>query len=140
MLSISDDDFRNLIKPEYKDDYEKIAWELFEDEQSETHQSGLFKLEGLYLLALFRTIKCYLLENEVERRVRLRSIPTRMHSGMESRIFTQNPDTNAAVVRTTCMRPTEGLEVCLMRESRTVSNSLNAKRCQIVRKKEFVKS
>ena len=81
---------------------------------------------------MFRSCKCYVLENEEGREVRARSVPRRQQKKLPDSLFGQDPLTNSAVVRTTCMRASAGMEIYMMHESRTLCHTLNFKRKQIV--------
>ena len=61
-------------------------------------------------------------------RLRVRSIPKRLHGSLGARHFTQNPLTNAAVVRGVCMLPTAGFQVVMATMGRTLARALNLKR------------
>ena len=129
---MSDKDLAKLLKPGLEREWDKIARSLFEDPNSLQHQSGLFKCEGFFKLAMFRSCKCYVLENEEGREVRARSVPRRQQKKLPDSLFGQDPLTNSAVVRTTCMRASAGIEIYMMHESRTLCHTLNFKRKQIV--------
>jgi hypothetical protein len=65
--------------------------------------------------------------------VRVRSIQAKCHSYLESKHFTQDVRSNSASVRSVTMRPTVGsMEVLLSRESKTLSNTVNAYRHMLV--------
>ena len=83
----------------------------------------------------FRGAKAYYLGNRTPGqdhdsvvRLRVRSIPKRLHGSLGARHFTQNPLTNAAVVRGVCMLPTAGFQVVMATMGRTLARALNLKR------------
>lgn len=131
---MSDKDLAKLLKPGLDHRYDSICKSLFEDPDSLQHQSGLFKCEGFYRLAMFRCNKSYVLENEEGREVRARSVPRSKQKHMSNKLFGQNPLTNSAVVRSCSMRPSGGMDIFMMQESRILSHSLNFKRRMIVRR------
>jgi hypothetical protein len=100
-------------------------------------QAGKLKIEGVYTLALFRCGKCYLLRNltefDLDEMIRFKGAPRRDIASFDQRLFSQDPEENTAVLRTTAMRPTAGLEMSLLTESRILSHSLNLKRFAPVR-------
>ena len=83
----------------------------------------------------FRGAKAYYLGNRTPGqdhdsvvRLRVRSIPKRLHGSLGPRHFGQNPLTNAAVVRGVCMLPTAGFQVVMATMGRTLARALNLKR------------
>ena len=105
---------------------------LFEELGSPLHQTGLLKDEGCFTFAKFRSQKSYLLKGEMSEVRRMRSVPRAVQKKLSDSHFGQDPLANAPVTRTTVMRPTAGLEVVIMQESKRLSHSLNLKMEAIV--------
>ncbi len=91
---------------------------------------------------MFRAGKCYRLESRVdtaaaadpaETLVRVRSIPGKSHGLLLPAHFTQEPSSNFCAVRSHGMRPSEGMEIFMSLESKTITNSLNVYRSMTVR-------
>jgi hypothetical protein len=87
---------------------------------------------------MFRAGKSYILRNsltqkEIDNVTRIRGIPRKAHRHLEQCHFSQDPAVNRCVIRTTAMRPTgDGNEMIMTRESKTLSNTINAYRKMIV--------
>lgn len=105
---------------------------LFEELGSGVHQTGLLKDEGCFSLARFRSQKSYLLRGDLQEVRRLRSVTRAVQLKLSDSHFGQDPQTNAPVTRTTVMRPTAGLEVAILQESRRLSHSLNLRMVAVV--------
>jgi hypothetical protein len=96
------------------------------------------QLEGVWRRGLFRSSKAYYLsgrcgedpekEEEEEALLRMRSIPRKLTKQLLPRHFGQDPATNCVAARGVEMRPTLGLEMVMLRQSRTMSHALNLKR------------
>ena len=89
----------------------------------------------MYSRRYFRCSKAYYLGNRTPGedfdsvvRLRVRSIPQRLHGTLGPRHFGQNPLTNAAVVRGVSMLPTAGFQVVMASMGRTLARALNLKR------------
>ena len=89
----------------------------------------------VYSRRYFRCSKAYYLGNRTPGedfdsvvRLRVRSIPQRLHGTLGPRHFGQNPLTNAAVVRGVSMLPTAGFQVVMASMGRTLARALNLKR------------
>lgn len=63
--------------------------------------------------------------------VRARSVPHKKQKLMPDELFRQDPRKNVTVVRTCSMRPSRGMEIYMLHESRTLSHTLNFKRKMI---------
>jgi hypothetical protein len=85
----------------------------------------------------FRCSKSYTLDNQTgddhQTVVRLRSIPRKHHKRLAARHFTQDPALNSATLRGLEMRPTQGLEIVMVQQGRTLARALNNKRKMTVR-------
>jgi hypothetical protein len=109
------------------------------DCSSATTTTIFLQVEGVYTFAMFRVGKSYLLQNPLgegaeAKVVRVRGIPRKAQSHLATDRFTQDPAINFGAVRTTAMRPTgAGLQMVMTRESKSLSNSINAYRCMTVR-------
>jgi hypothetical protein len=137
-MAVSSPNFYDLLRPGLKHKHEQISQFLFEDPDSPTEQSGKFKIEGCWEHGLFRSSKAYFLENKTEDTIdtvaRMRSIPRKHQSALSLRHFGQDPHENVAVVRSTEMRPTQGLDIVMLKQGRSLSHALNFKRKMIVRR------
>ena len=118
------------LKAEYRSDAEAILKTIFEDPDSAVEQTGKLKIEGWFVVGYWRTGKVYRLvkAGDEDPYVRLRSIPRSKHQLLEPRHFGLDPLTNTARVRSTAMRLTTGSEIVVLKESRSLSTSLNFKR------------
>jgi hypothetical protein len=96
---------------------------IFEDKGSSAHQAGRLKVEGTYSRAYFRNLKTYHLGEDC---VRVRGIPRKTHSDIPVSKF--GCYDNALVVRSVALRPTEGFQIAILRESRSLPSSINLKR------------
>lgn len=106
---------------------------LFEVADSNVHQTGLLKDEGTFTSARIRSCKSYLLGGKLSPEVRrMRSVPRSVQNQLSDYHFGQDPELNAPVARSTVMRPTPGLDVAIMQESRRLSHSLNFKMASVV--------
>jgi hypothetical protein len=104
---------------------------MFEDPLSPLHQAGRLKSEGWYTAGLFRSAKSYFLSGKVDVR-RMRSVPRRVQQSLSASHFGQDSAKNTSVFRTKSLRPTLGLQVAVLEESRRISHSLNFKMVSIV--------
>ena len=125
-------DIKECLKPEHADRWDMISEQLFE-KVSPLHQSGLFKLEYCCTFALYRSGKSYLIKNRLEhqggnRMIKMRSISRKAHEHLPDEVFSQNVRENVVVVRTNTMRPLPSMEVAMIRESKTLCNTLNFRR------------
>jgi hypothetical protein len=126
----------DALRPEYSPEAmggANVLQELFEMPGSPAEQSGKFKVEGVYALALFRTGKSYYLrwptgDGLDEVLSRFKSIPTKVRKLLDPRHYGQDPRTNGAVARMVTLRPSRGLEMSLLTESRSLSHCLNYRR------------
>ena len=59
---------------------------------------------------------------------RFKSIPTKVRKLLDPRHYGQDPRTNGAVARMVTLRPSRGLEMSLLTESRSLSHCLNYRR------------
>jgi hypothetical protein len=106
---------------------------LMEDKFSPTHQAGKLRDEGWYTAALFRSAKSYFLSGKFDPEVRrMRSVPRRVQAKLEAAHYGQDVALNSAVFRTRSLRPTLGLEIAVLEESRKISHALNFKMAAVV--------
>ncbi len=107
---------------------------MFADPESPTHQTGLLREEGRWRYALIRSSKSYLLRGGlgVQEVRRMRSVPRRVQALLDPEHFGQDATENSPVVNTKAMRPTPGLEVVVLSESRKIPHSLNFKMAAVV--------
>ena len=129
----------NLLESRRPDVSEELflseASKIFEDPTSDSQQSGLFKLEGLYEYARIRCSKAYELKNlsasggDIDRVVRMKGVPRKNQELLlRKEHFGQDPRTNTEVVRSFSMAPTLATQVVMSYQSRTMGHSLNVKR------------
>ena len=123
--------FEQLLRPEKQAELVSLQQEIFENPDAVGEQSGKFKIEGVFDFGMFRMSKAYYLDGE-EKVVRLRGIPRRFHKLLDKSKFEPDPSVNRAVVRGVKLRPTLGMNMVLVCESRSVSHALNMKRKMIV--------
>jgi hypothetical protein len=117
------------------EDGKKELSALFVDNDSSVQQGGKLKVEGVYTGMLIRGNKTYRLFGELSPEARrMRGVSRTVQELLSPSHFGQDVEKNSAVVRTASLRPTAGLEIVIMEESKTISHSLNFKRCSIVRK------
>jgi hypothetical protein len=106
---------------------------LFVDPASTVQQGGKLKVEGVYTGMLIRGNKTYRMFGELSPEARrMRGVPRVVQDMLSPDIFGQDSTKNSAVVRTSSLRPTAGLEIVVLEESKTISHSLNFKRRALV--------
>lgn len=109
---------------------------LFEDSNSSRHQTGKLKIEHVHQYAIFRNQKTYKLCNRMTQEgvfqtgsyIKIRSISRRLHSSFEDRHFIPDPEINTGTARACFMRKTEGLEIIIAQEDRSLPHCLNFRR------------
>ena len=125
------------MRPGCEDSFDLTAAEMFEDPDSDRHQSAKFKLEGVFRSGLFRSSKAYYLEDRTEDDlrsiVRMRGVPRKHQRDLQKEHFMQDPLANVTVVRSVAMMPTPSMQVVMLRQGKTLSHSLNIKRVCTVR-------
>jgi hypothetical protein len=110
--------------------------DIFEDVDSELHQAGKFKIESVHTNSRFKHGKAYSLGGKLSEPVaRMRGIPMKCKDLLGQVHYGQNPITSHAVVHSVQLRPTDGLEMVMERQSRTLSVAFNMKRKATVRKR-----
>jgi hypothetical protein len=95
---------------------------MLEDPQAAHHQSGKLRDEGYYTVGYVKAPKQYDLGEDTRR---MKSFPRRVQSRLETQHFMQDPRSNRVVATTTSLRPTLGMEMTLVEESRTSQHGLN---------------
>ena len=112
----------------------KVLAELMETSGDPRHQSGKLKEEGWFTGLLVRSPKNYFLFGKMTPEIRRAlGVPRRVQARMREEQFGQNVHLNRPVIRTTSMRPTAGMKIVLLEESKMVSHPLMFKRIHIVR-------
>lgn len=106
---------------------------LMEKSKHPTHQSGKLKEEGWFTGLLVRSPKNYFLFGELSSEVRRAlGVPRRIQARLSSEHFGQDVTKNTPVIRSSSMRPSLGLQIVLLEESKTISHPLMFKRIHIV--------
>lgn len=100
-------------------------------------------MEGVYNGGLFRSSKAYSLASrkegqEVESLRRMRSVSRRQQKSLRDEHFGQDPKKNSGVVRGIQMRPTLGLDIIMVKQSRSLSHAFNLKRAMTVLIEKYV--
>jgi hypothetical protein len=107
---------------------------LLEETSNPMHQSGKLKEEGWFSGLLVRSLKNYFLFGEISAETRRAlGVPRRTQARLHPRHFGQDVRANMPVIRTTSMRPTIGMKIVLLEESKTISHPLMFKRVHLVR-------
>ena len=87
-----------------------------EDPEAEHHQAGQLRDEGSFTVGYIKAPKQYDLGTHTRR---MKSFQRRVQGLLDPRHFGQDPRRNRVVAHTTALRPTRGLEMTLVEESRT---------------------
>ena len=96
-----------------------------EDPEAEHHQAGQLRDEGSFTVGYIKAPKQYDLGTHTRR---MKSFQRRVQGLLDPRHFGQDPRRNRVVAHTTALRPTRGLEMTLVEESRTSQHGLNLTR------------
>ena len=94
---------------------------MMEDPQAEHHQSGQLRDEGSFTAGYIKAPKQY----DLGRTRRMKSFQRRAQKQLQPAHFMQDPRQNRVVASTTTLRPTRGMEMTLVEESRTSQHGLN---------------
>jgi hypothetical protein len=86
----------------------------------------------------FSAVKTYFLGGKLMPEMRrMRSVPRFIQDKLGTDLFGQDVTKNATNVRSTSMRPTKGLQVAILQESKRIAHSMNFKqKCLVSRPQE----
>lgn len=134
---ISERTIRDTLIADTEAEKDSIMASLMEDPESDTHQAGLFKIEGVFQAGRFKAVKTYQLTHPVDSKnppvlTRMLGVTRKIHDQMDGESFSQDVSQNTKLYETVNLKATMSHVMTLMSETRSFNHPLNLKRKQVV--------